>query len=322
MRRVGIRQIPHGLKKVYTLQLIKPVYNIGMENLTFDIIYNPVSSGGKSLKVFEEVLSELDRRGINYVVHKTSYAGETTEIVKKLNKEQDDTKAIILGGDGTFGEALMGITDFNTIALGLIPCGTGNDYARAMRFPKETKEFIDQFTKCETRTTDFIEVNDKRCLNVCGMGMDVDILERYAVTKGVKGKLKYYAALFWVVAHLKFHKIRYTIGEESGEREVVITSIANGQFIGGGMNMSPNSIIGDGKFNVIMIDRFKRGQKIPLLLSFLKGKHLTRPETREFWADEFDIEILDDGKFQMDGELFDFKKIHCKLIHGKLRLLN
>lgn len=157
-----------------------------MEDLTFDIIYNPVSSGGKSLKVFEEVLSELDRRGINYVVHKTSYAGETTEIVKKLNKEQDDTKAIILGGDGTFGEALMGITDFNTIALGLIPCGTGNDYARAMRFPKETKEFIDQFTKCETRTTDFIEVNDKRCLNVCGMGMDVDILERYAVTKGGK----------------------------------------------------------------------------------------------------------------------------------------
>ena len=58
-----------------------------MEELTFDIIYNPVSSGGKSLKVFEEVLSELDRRGINYVVHKTSYAGETTEIVKKLNKE-------------------------------------------------------------------------------------------------------------------------------------------------------------------------------------------------------------------------------------------
>ena len=55
-----------------------------MEDLTFDIIYNPVSSGGKSLKVFEEVLSELDRRGINYVVHKTSYAGETTEIVKKL----------------------------------------------------------------------------------------------------------------------------------------------------------------------------------------------------------------------------------------------
>ena len=51
----------------------------------------------------------------------------------------------------------------------------------------------------------------------------------------------------------------------------------------------------------------------PMLLEWIKKNY---PEH------EFDIEILDDGKFQMDGELFDFKKIHCKLIHGKLRLLN
>ena len=59
-----------------------------------------------------------------------------------------------------------------------------------------------------------------------------------------------------------------------------------------------------------------------MLFSYLKTKHLRRPETREFVRDEFDLEILDNSKFQIDGELYDLKKIHCKLVHDKLRILN
>lgn len=289
----------------------------------FDIIYNPTSKSGSGVKIFNEFIAEFDKRGVEYKLHKTEHKNHATEIVRELNKTQDDSKVLIFGGDGTFGEALMGIENFDTIALGLVPCGTGNDYARAMKFPSKTVDFVEQFIKGEVRRTDYIQINDDlRCLNVSGLGMDVDILERYADIKEKKGKASYFAALLWVVLHLKFHKIRYTIDGVTEDRDILITSIANGLYVGGGLNMSPNSVIGDGLLNVVMIDKLKKGQKYPMLFSYLKTKHLSRPETREFVREEFDLEILDNSKFQIDGELYDLKKIHCKLVHDKLRILN
>ncbi|MDR2266819.1 MAG: diacylglycerol kinase family lipid kinase [Christensenellaceae bacterium] len=286
----------------------------------FDIIINPVSSSGKSLDKLKLVESTLSQKGIAYTVHMSNYAGHTTEIIKELN-QKEHSEVIIMGGDGTFSEALTGITNFDTITLGYIPCGTGNDYARASKLSTDTLTALDVILKNNPNYADYIEINgNRRCINCAGAGMDVDVLVRYASLKKFKGKIRYYVALLDTLLHLKFHKVRFTIDDEVTEKSVFLITIANGTCIGGGMPISPLSDPFDGYFNLVYVNEIPKRQVLPLLLKFLKGKHLSNPATVTLKAKEILVEVLDTGKIEIDGEVLSEKILDCKLISGKLRL--
>ena len=168
--------------------------------------------------------------------------------------------------------------------------------------------------------TDFIDMNGKRCLNVAGGGMDTDVLVKYAEMKCFKGKAKYYASLISVLLHLKFHKVRVSIdGGAPAEKSVFLISIANGIYIGGGMPISPSSVLNDGKLNVVIVNEIKPRKVLGLLLKFLKGKHVNEPCTEEYLCDSAKIEILDEGKVQADGEVMEEKVLDCRIVHNTLR---
>ena len=286
----------------------------------FDILINPRSGKGKSLAALKTVETILIGKQIPYEVHKTSYAGEATEIVRKLNEEKEDCRLIVMGGDGTFNEALNGITDFSRITLGFIPCGTGNDYVKATSIPGNPKDALEVILKGETGYTDFIQLDTKRALNAAGAGMDVDVLVRYSTMKAFSGKAKYYASLLDVLAHLRFHKMLMELDGVKTEKSVFIVSVANGRYIGGGMPISPLSDVDDGYFDVVIVNEVKK-RKIPLLLlKFLKGKHIDEPCTEHFRAKEIKVTLLDDGKTQVDGEVFESKVLHCTLVHETLKI--
>lgn len=107
----------------------------------FDIILNPSSAKGGSTLAFEKVKAVLDERGIEYTVHETDHPLHAKEITAELNK-RDHTDLIVMGGDGTLNEVLNGITDFEKINIGIISCGTGNDFIRAAGIPSDPVEAI------------------------------------------------------------------------------------------------------------------------------------------------------------------------------------
>jgi len=284
-----------------------------------DIIFNPISNTGKSKKAYDYVIKTLDAKGIEYKTHPTQKSNHATEIVRELNK-QPKTDLIVLGGDGTFNEVLNGIDNFETITLGFIPCGTGNDYVKAAGIPMDFSKSLDIILNNYSDYTDFIQLDDRRSLNCAGAGMDADVLVRFNTMKFWKGKIKYYMSLLDVLLHLKFHKVEITLDGKTEEKSVFLISVANGTCIGGGMPISPNSIINDGKFDVVIVNEIKPGKVLPLLLKFLKGKHINEPCTETYRTDEVIIKILDDGKPQVDGEVFDNKVLNCKLITKTLKI--
>ncbi|MDR0696150.1 MAG: YegS/Rv2252/BmrU family lipid kinase [Christensenellaceae bacterium] len=286
----------------------------------FDIVVNPASSSGKSMNTLRTVETILTQKNIPFEVHLSNYAGHTTEIIRELNKK-DECKVIIMGGDGTFSEALTGVTNFDTITFGYIPCGTGNDYARASKLSTDPITALDIILNNNVVFADYIDINNnRRCINCAGAGMDVDVLVRYASIKHFKGKIRYYIALLDTLLHLKFHKIRFTVNGETLEKSVFLLTIANGTCIGGGMPISPESDPFDGYFNLVYVNEIPKRRVLPLLLKFLKGKHLDYPATVTFKAKEILVEVLDTGKIEIDGEVLDDKILDCKLIEGKLKL--
>lgn len=284
------------------------------------IIVNPIAGKGSSLVALKTVETILTGKEIKYKVLKTTHPNHAAELAKEICEKNDENSIIIaMGGDGTFNEILNGITDFSKVIVGFIPCGTGNDYVKATNIPKNVQKATELILKGNVGYTDFIQLENKRALNCAGSGMDVDVLLRYETMKAFHGKMKYYASLIDTLIHLRFHKMRITIDGKQMEKSVFLMVVANGKCIGGGMPISPESVVDDGKFNVVIINEVKKRKVLGLLIKFLKGKHLKDKATESYLADEVEIELLDDGATQVDGEVFKNKVMKCKLIHNTLR---
>ena len=285
----------------------------------YEFIVNPIAGKGKSLTVLKTAERIFTERGVPYRVHIAERRGHATEICRELTEE--GANIVVFGGDGTFNEVLNGIVNFDKTVIGFVPCGTGNDYVKATDIPTDTETAIKRILGGNTGYTDFIDMDGKRCLNVAGGGMDTDVLVKYAETKAFHGKIKYYISLLSVLMHLKFHKVRISIdGGKAVKKSVFLISIANGIYIGGGMPISPNSKVNDGKLNVVIVNEVKPSAVFGLLLKFLKGKHINESCAEEYLCDSARLEMLDEGKVQADGEVMEEKVLDCRIRKNILRV--
>ena len=89
----------------------------------YHIIFNPNSGQKKTKKAAEVVMRAFKAAGHDAVFHPTEGKGHCTEIIREINALPDEQKVVIIGGDGTFSEALNGVTDFEKITFGLIQIG-------------------------------------------------------------------------------------------------------------------------------------------------------------------------------------------------------
>ena len=264
----------------------------------YHIIVNPKGGKGKSIKALKKVLQILQENNLQHVLHYTEYRGHATELARELSREED-CKLIVLGGDGSFSEVVCGIENFENVTLGLIPCGTGNDFARTSGHPTNVQKAMDIILKGNVGYIDYIQLTNGRSLNVLGAGMDVDVLLKYESMKG-KGKINYYLALFHTLTNAKFHHLRITVDDgEPMERSVFMIGIGNGKYIGGGMPVCPDAAIDDGKLSIVVINELPKNKILGAALKFLKGKHVNLAAAEVLEGHKVRVEILDDSRSNM-----------------------
>lgn len=285
----------------------------------YHIIVNPQGGKGKSLKALTTVEEIFKNNNAQYVVHKTEYAGHATEIARELSKIPD-TNIVVMGGDGSFHEVLCGIDNFDNVTLGLVACGSGNDFIKKSGHSINVKEAVQTILNGKVGFVDYMELGKYRCLNVGGGGMDVDVLLKYANCKTLKGKAAYYYSLFYTLLHTRFHHLRITADGVTKDTSVFMIGVGNGGFIGGGIPICPNAIVDDGLLNVGYVSEMKKSKIIFRLFKFLKGKHVGTDWGGEYTAKKVTIEALDDSRFELDGEIIEDTKLDIEVVHNKLKM--
>lgn len=285
----------------------------------YHIIVNPQGGKGKSLKALTTVEEIFKNNNAQYVVHKTEYAGHATEIARELSKTPD-TNIVVMGGDGSFHEVLCGIDNFDNVTLGLVACGSGNDFIKKSGHSTNVKEAVQTILNGKVGFVDYMELGKYRCLNVGGGGMDVDVLLKYANCKTLKGKAAYYYSLFYTLLHTRFHHLRITADGVTKDTSVFMIGVGNGGFIGGGIPICPNAIVDDGLLNVGYVSEMEKSKIIFRLFKFLKGKHVGTDWGGEYTAKKVTIEALDDSRFELDGEIIEDTKLDIEVVHNKLKM--
>lgn len=277
------------------------------------IIVNGAKHKKKPGKALCKLTKRLDAEGKSYEVIKTQYARHATDIARQLTT-QDSADIVVVGGDGTLSEVVNGLSNQCKVRLGIIPCGTGNDFVRSLDAKRDVDRAIDAVLAGNTIELDYIQMPNGRVVNVAGAGMDVDTLVKYDNMKFWKGKVKYYLSLLSVLTHLQFHKLKIVIDGVEYQRTVFMIAIANGKYIGGGMPVAPQSSADSGKLNVVIINQIPKKKILPMLMKFLKGKHVEEDCVEQFYCDSATLTVLDGGKIQIDGEVIDDSVLDCTIV--------
>ena len=269
----------------------------------YHFIFNPMAGKRKSRKYFARVQKILDERGVSYKVHLTTREKGAYAIAKELT-EQGEDEIIVLGGDGTLHEALNGIKDPSICRLGLIPCGTGNDFAAKAGIPMQPEKALALILDGTAKETDYLQIGEKRCMNVAGLGLDVEVLE--LCEKGrMRGKLKYLLSLTRCLFTYKGCKV---LVESEGREEahfLLIAAACNGTQFGGGISICPNAEIDDGKINVIAVDCIGGWWKLlSALIQLMQGKILAYPLTTHFTCERVHFKTEKPCSVQLDGEVY------------------
>jgi YegS/Rv2252/BmrU family lipid kinase len=208
-------------------------------------IINP-QSGASNKDRFLSIISLL-KTDPKHVIWETTEPLEAVEFAKKAI-QQNATKIIAVGGDGTINEVASVLVG-KAIPLGVIPVGSGNGLARHLNIPLNYKKAFQKALVGATIKIDVGHINNKPFFCTAGVGFDAAVAHQFANSKG-RGLLNYIKAT--IITLFKYKPIQVSINNAPVEK-IFSLSIANANQFGNNAFISPFSNIQDGQFELVKI---------------------------------------------------------------------
>lgn len=284
-----------------------------------NFICNPTSGSSKAAKAMDAIRTELERLNIEYEFHITEEKRHATRLARQLTKE-GYTDIIVIGGDGTLHEVLNGLVNPANANLGIIPCGSGNDFATAANIPLEPLSALKLILSSDAKYTDYMVCSGIRGINIMGTGVDVEILKRCYKSKILKGKLKYAVSTVLSIISYKYPHVEASVNGQKRERDCFIVCTANGSVFGGGITIASRAKIDDGKLDFVLVNGMTASKKPKALLHLAKGKILDIPETEFCNTESVKAVFNTPVDIQIDGEIYSGVNYNVSIVHNELKV--
>ena len=308
-----------------------------MNNDLFFIV-NP-NSGNDKGRIWKEIFSYLDEKGITYSHYLTKAAGDAIENIPRILAE-GYRNLIVLGGDGTTNEVVNGIfsqttVPYSEICLGSISMGTANDWNRYYGWENDYKASIERLlkhniTKQDVGVVTFCENGEKRTkyfINSIGFGFDAEIVKMTnSLSHEQRGKeITYLLSLLKCLLKCKKHNVTIESDDFKFKGKVLSISIANGKFSGGGMQQTPDAIINDGAYDISIfgdIGKFFVIRNVSRLyngsVTQIKNKNVVFARTENSIKVTYDCPTF----AETDGEIIGDSPFEISMIKGGLNVID
>lgn len=232
-----------------------------------------------------------------------------------------------VGGDGTVNEVVNGLLDgSHQTPLAILPAGTVNDFANAMKLPRDVNDFCAMIRRFNTLAVDAGKAGKHYFLNVAAGGMLTDVAYKVpSEAKTVLGKLAYLISGAIDMQNQRFKPISVNIQSDQKrfEDEILLFIVSNSSSVGGFRNLAPQASVQDGMLDVLIIHKQNIFELVPVLLQMVNGDHISNNRITYFQTSRLEINCREDCliPLDLDGEQGQNLPVVIEARPGALQLL-
>jgi len=305
------------------------------------------NAAAKARRAWPIIRKHFDEAGLEYETSETKSVGDATVRTRAALRSGINSIAVV-GGDGTLSEVAAGFFEINDnldllptpinplASLSILPAGTGDDFARGLRGERASLEsWIDSFVSSNAKPID-VDVLYGRCdnyekpficLNASTMGIGGETGARVAAQgsfmRMFSGEFRFLTAAVGALAAWRERRVRVTVdGRTVADSPMNLVGVANGLYAGGGMMLSPEARIDDGKLDVVTASGLSRLNVVKELSRVHTGGHVSNPKVEIHQGEIVQIEtfLLQDAMtIEADGNVRGVTPVMFRVMPGALK---
>lgn len=220
---------------------------------------------------------------------------------------------LCIGGDGTAREIAEGLCG-SACVLGIVPAGTGNDFARTFSLPVDPEDALKAAVFGPAKPIDVFVTDNGVYINICSIGLDSDAAYNAAKVKRLAGKMCYLVGALFAVLRRKIYRYSLSLDDaEEIEQRNMLTAFCNGRYYGGGFYPVPGADPSDGWMDVLTVEPMGRLHTLPLLAKYKKGTHIHHKKVHVQKAKKITVRSSQRLCVNLDGELLHTNAISLSL---------
>ncbi len=313
----------------------------------FYFLVNPASKSNHGMAIWNEIEKYLQSENVEFEVYFSKRPGHMQELMYDITSQHAEDESpinvVILGGDGTFNEAIQGVISFDKINIGYVPTGSSNDFARAVIYSDDPIENVKKVIECDKPLKFDIgklkyenmssersrlssgTVAPTRYFNVsCGIGFDAAVCEEAlkSRTKDILNKIHLGKLAYGLIA------IKQIFGAKLCDAELILEGdesipIKDCRFVvgmntcyeGGGYKFAPQAVPDDGYLDICSVGNISPFGVIMALPGAAKGTHVKKKKIHTYHVKSFEVKTKEPLWVHTDGE------VHVKADHIKVSLI-
>lgn len=241
------------------------------------LLTNPTSGKGRGARMRDEALPRFHGAGWRTTSLTGRDADEALDLARVAAAEEPDV-LVLCGGDGMVNIGIQAVAHTG-VPLGILPAGTGNDFARYFDLPRGNGAAAAvRILHGTERTVDLARIGDRYFGGVLAAGFDAVVNERANRMRWPRGQMRYNLA---TLAELRtFKPLRYVLELDGVERhvEAMLVAVGNGPSFGGGLRITHGAELDDGLLDVVLIKPLSRRELVRTYPKLFDGSHVTHPQ--------------------------------------------
>lgn len=290
----------------------------------------------------------LRKKSIQYLADKYFSKNYYTEffITKSAKSAEELSEKIVcsktnyliaVGGDGTIHEVINGImkipkVEREDLIIGLLPLGSGNDFARTLNLSSKISELYKLINNNKFIDLDVGKIIHKNLLgkdsityfiNIAGVGLDAEVAKR--VNEGNKTygpNFAFFSATLKSFLGYQKKKLRISAENYFYEGDVLLLTFANAKYFGSGLGISPHAKINDGKISITLVGEVSLFDYLKNFFNLRKCEKINHPKVSYFDVDKIKIESNEECFIEADGEFIGKPPLQVEMLKSEIKFLS
>lgn len=300
------------------------------------LILNPMADMGRAWKTANDLRPIASEFQGDLTWSGTVYPTHAVELARQAAEEGCDL-VIAMGGDGTVHEVMNGLMQVpaeKRPVMGVVPIGSGNDFAYSIGITQKSSHALAHAFKAENvQPVDIGLMTDEHGRreyfdNTLGIGFDAVVTIRSHKLPIVKGFLMYLTAVIQtIVLNHNPASIKLETEAETWEDKLLMFTLCNGPREGGGFMLSPDSKNNDGVMESVAVTKVSRATMFRLVPEFMKGTHMRFKQIRMGQFKRLTLTSDLPLYIHADGEIFtsfgsNLKKVSFEILPHALKVVH